>query len=164
MSVDWWPPALIESLHLRVQTQFSSSYSRLGERLWVSQNEVAITNMSHNNYSNTKNWLLGNRLMCKGLAVKWFLKLVLASDWFSFFFLWMMQTLQSSILHIPHIGWILLSCFPFPPQLINPATWWHKNQMYFGLLAEKRLFSNNSTNARRNEANSLKATETRSRS
>lgn len=36
--------------------------------------------MSNNNYPNTKKWLLGNRIMWRGLAVKWFLKLVLASD------------------------------------------------------------------------------------
>lgn len=32
----------------------------------------------------------------------------------------------SPVLHIPHVDWILLVWFSFPPPLINPATCWHK--------------------------------------
>lgn len=35
----------------------------------------------------------------------------------------------SPILHIPHVDWILLVWFSFPPPLINPATRWHKCQL-----------------------------------
>lgn len=45
---------LREFQHPRLQTHFFPPRSRPGVRLWVSQDEAAIRNMSNNNYPNRK--------------------------------------------------------------------------------------------------------------